>query len=174
MEKSKRPFTLLSFIRRTSASLMYLGYFPFASGTVGSAITVIGIWFLNHKYPCFFSPAHLMQYWLAIMAVIAVSIFLSSKSKDVFGSDDPSQVIIDELAGQFITFFMIPISLKVLVTGFVLFRFFDIVKPFPVHKFEELDDGVGIVMDDVAAGVYANICLMGILAGYSLVKGYLG
>lgn len=174
MEKNKQSFSLINFVRRTGASMLYVGYFPFASGTVGSAIAVAGVWYLNHKYPWFFTPAHLTHYWLAIMAVIAVSIFLSSKSKEIFGSDDPSQVIIDELAGQFVTFFMIPISIKVLVTGFVLFRFFDIVKPFPIHKFEELDDGVGIVMDDVAAGVYANICLILILATYQAVKVHLG
>lgn len=173
MEKSKQSFSFGNLLRRAGASMMFLGYFPFASGTLGSAVTVIGLWFVHQKYPHFFTPSYIVWYWFAIFAVIAVSIFLSSKCKDVFGCEDPSPIIIDELAGQFITFFLIPISLKTLIAGFVLFRFFDIVKPFPVHKMEEMDDGVGVTMDDVAAGVYANISLMLVLAGYNWVKGYL-
>ena len=173
MEKSRKSFSFGNFFRRTGASMLYLGYFPFASGTLGSAVTIAGLWFLHNKYPLFFTPAYIIYYWAAIMIVIAVSIFLSSNSKEIFGSDDPKQVIIDELAGQFITFFLIPFSFKTLIAGFVLFRFFDIVKPFPIHKMEELDDGVGITMDDVAAGVYANISLLIILAAYHWVKGYL-
>jgi phosphatidylglycerophosphatase A len=173
MEKTKKSFLFGNLLRRTGASMMYLGYFPFASGTLGSAVTVLGIWFIHEKYPLFFTAANIVYYWGAMIAVIAASIFISNKSKEVFGSDDPPQIIIDELAGQFITFFLIPISLQTLVTGFVLFRFFDIVKPFPVYKMEEMDDGVGIVMDDVAAGVYANVSLLLIIAGYQWVKGYL-
>lgn len=173
MEKTKLSNSFGNLLRRTGASMFYLGYFPFASGTLGSAVTVLGLWYLNQKYPLFFTAANIVYYWAAMIAVIAVSIFISNKSKEVFGSDDPSQVIIDELAGQFVTFFLIPISIQTLVAGFVLFRFYDIVKPFPVNKMEEMDDGVGITMDDVAAGVYANITLLIVMAGYHLVKAHL-
>jgi len=173
MEKTKKTFSFGNLFRRTGASMMYLGYFPFASGTLGSAVTVLGIWFIHQKYPLFFTAANMVYYWGAMIAVVAASILLSNKSKEVFGSDDPPQIVIDELAGQFITFFLIPISIQTLVAGFVLFRFFDIVKPFPVYKMEELDDGLGVVMDDVVAGVYANISLLLIIAGYQWVKGYL-
>lgn len=163
----------MNLLRRTGASLFFLGYFPFASGTLGSAVTVLLIWFVNLKYPFFFSSANIAYQWIAIMTVIAISIFLSSKSKDIFGSNDPSPVIIDELAGQLITFFLIPLSAKTLIAGFVLFRFFDIVKPFPVHNMEEIEGGVGITMDDVAAGIYANLSLLITLTLYHYVKAYL-
>jgi phosphatidylglycerophosphatase A len=68
---------------------------------------------------------------------------------------------------------MVPISLRTLILGFVLFRFFDIVKPYPVNDMQQLDDNIGITMDDVLAGVYANCSLLLILYGYDLVKGYL-
>ena len=68
---------------------------------------------------------------------------------------------------------MIPISLKTLLLGFLLFRFYDIVKPFPVYQMQELEEGVGVTMDDVVAGVLANVSLMIILAVYGWVKGYL-
>lgn len=173
MEKTRKPFSIVNLFRRTFASLMYLGYIPFASGTIGSAVTVLGVWYLNQKFPFFFDNAHIVWFWFAIAGIIGISIFLSNNSKEVFGSDDPSQVIIDEVAGQFITFFLIPISIYTLIAGFVLFRFFDIVKPFPVHSMEEIEGGTGITMDDVAAGVYANLSLMLIIFCYHWVKGYL-
>jgi phosphatidylglycerophosphatase A len=64
----------------------------------------------------------------------------------------------------------IPLSIKTLVLGFFLFRFFDIIKPYPVHTMESLDGGLGIVMDDVAAGVLTNVSLLVILFGYHFVK----
>ncbi len=173
METSKKPFSLLNLFRKIGASLFFIGYIPPASGTIGSALTVLGIWFVHAKYPVFFDIQHLVWYWGAAIALIAISIVLSSNAKNVFGKDDPSAVIIDEVAGQFITFFMIPISLYTLIAGFVLFRFYDIVKPFPVNKMEEMDDGVGITMDDIAAGVYANITILVLMACYHWVKGYL-
>ena len=77
------------------------------------------------------------------------------------------------MAGQVITFFMSPISIKTLLIGFLLFRFFDIVKPFPIGTMQELDGGVGVTMDDVLAGVFANISLFLILGGYQLIRSYL-
>jgi phosphatidylglycerophosphatase A len=79
-------------------------------------------------------------------------------------------VIIDECAGQFLTFLFVPLTLNTLVLGFLLFRFFDIVKPFPIYKMEELEGGVGITMDDVVAGIFANLSLLAIVAGYHIVK----
>jgi phosphatidylglycerophosphatase A len=104
---------------------------------------------------------------------VAVSLFFSKRAKETFGREDPGPVIIDEVAGQFITFFMVPLSLRTLVAGFLLFRFFDIVKPFPVDDMQQLDDNVGITMDDVIAGVYANVTLLVLIACYEWIRGYL-
>jgi phosphatidylglycerophosphatase A len=160
-------------IRKLGASVFFLGYFPYGPGTVGSAVTVGALWYLDYRYKNLFTPEHLVFYWGAIMILALVSIYLSSQSKEVFGSDDPKPVIIDEVVGQFVTFFMIPLSIRTLIVGFFLFRLFDIIKPFPVHRMEEMEGGVGITMDDIAAGVMANISLMLILAGYHWVKSYL-
>jgi phosphatidylglycerophosphatase A len=104
---------------------------------------------------------------------VLVSLLLSSRAKETFGKDDPGPVIIDEVAGQFITFFMVPLSVRTLIAGFLLFRFFDIVKPYPVNDMQQLDDSIGITMDDVIAGVYANISLLLLIAGYHWIRGYL-
>jgi len=165
--------TLSYWIRKLGASVFFLGYFPYGPGTVGSAVTVCALWYLDYRYQNLFTPEHLVFYWGAIMMLALVSIYLSSQSKEVFGSDDPGPVIIDEVVGQFVTFFMIPLSIRTLIAGFLLFRLFDIIKPFPVHHMEEMEGGVGITMDDVAAGVMANISLILILSGYHWVKSYL-
>jgi len=172
MGKIKKPFSLLSIIRKTGASLFFLGYFPFASGTIGSAAAAAGIWYTHSKWSSFYTAQNMVLYWGAMFLLVGISIFLSSRSKEIFGKDDPSQIIIDEVAGQFITFFMVPISIKTLIAGFILFRFFDIVKPFPINDMQELDGGVGVTMDDVLAGVFANVSLLIILAGYGLLRSY--
>jgi phosphatidylglycerophosphatase A len=111
--------------------------------------------------------------WAVALAVTTFSIIVGSRPREVFGSDDPRQVVIDEVAGQLVTFLFIPLSLKTLILGFFLFRFFDVVKPYPIHKFEALEGGLGITMDDVAAGVFANVTLIAILWGYHAVKALL-
>jgi phosphatidylglycerophosphatase A len=159
-------------IRKAGASVLFIGYLP-ASGTAASAVTAAGLWYVGCKTDLLHGPSATVWYWLFTLAVVGVSFFFSSRSRDLFGREDSSRIVIDEVAGQLITFLLIPLSLRTIIAGFVLFRFFDIVKPFPVYHMEELYDGVGVTMDDVAAGVLANISLLLILFGYHAVKGYL-
>ncbi len=173
MAKNNPKLSLLYWIRKIGASLFFLGYFPFASGTIGSLAAVGGLWFVHSRVGDLHTAERLPLYWGSIFILVAISIFLSNQSKTVFGKDDPSEIIFDELAGQVITFFMIPISFKTLLIGFLLFRFFDIVKPFPINNMQDLDGGVGVTMDDVLAGVFANISLFLILGGYQLIRSYL-
>jgi phosphatidylglycerophosphatase A len=165
--------SLLYWIRKAGASCLFLGYFPFAPGTVGALITVAALFFSIYRIGFILGPENALNYWWAMLAVIAVSMFLTDKGKEVFGEDDPKQTIFDEVAGQFVTFFMVPINIRTLLLGFVLFRFFDIVKPFPVHNLEEIEGGVGVTMDDVGAGALANITLMILLGAYHWIIGYL-
>jgi phosphatidylglycerophosphatase A len=158
-------------LRKMGASVFFLGYLP-ASGTVCSAATAGLLWYLQVRTRLQPSGTSVF-YWLACLAVIAVSFFLASGSCELFGKEDSGRIVIDEVAGQLITFLFVPITLRVLIAGFVLFRFFDIVKPFPVYMMEELEGGVGVTMDDVAAGVYANLSLMVTLMAYHAIKAHL-
>ena len=163
--------SLLVWIQRAFASMLFLGYIPFISGTIGSAATTALIW-----WGCCHGPKVLVTplgLWAVGLGVTAFSILVASRPRDVFGSDDPKEVIIDECAGQLITFLFIPLSLKTLILGFFLFRFFDIVKPYPIHKFEALEGSLGITMDDFAAGIFANITLIVTLWSYHSVKALL-
>ena len=153
--------------QKAISSLLFLGYVPLIPGTVGSAAVVFGLWYFQTRTQAVISP---LQWWIAVVALTALSIVASSRPREVFGRDDPPQVIIDECAGQLLTFFLVPLSLNTLLLGFLLFRFFDIIKPFPIYKLEEVEGGVGITMDDIAAGVFANISLLAILKGYHIVK----
>ncbi|MGD0102312.1 MAG: phosphatidylglycerophosphatase A, partial [Acidobacteriota bacterium] len=75
------------------------------------------------------------------------------------GQEDPSFVVIDEVAGQLLTLLFLPVNWLNLVLGFLAFRTFDIWKPFPIRKLESLGEGVGIMADDLLAGVYGNVLL---------------
>ncbi|MBN1758475.1 MAG: phosphatidylglycerophosphatase A [Chitinispirillaceae bacterium] len=165
----------LYWIRKAGASLMFLGFIPGAPGTVGSAATIAGIWYLSRheQLSRFVSPQQPLSWWILSIALVGVSLFFSSHARETFGKEDPGPVVIDEVAGQFITFFMVPITWRTLLAGFFLFRFFDIIKPFPVNDMQQLDDNVGITMDDVLAGVYANLALLAVLACYQWMRGYL-
>ena len=130
------------------ASVMFLGYAPVASGTVGSLPAIgVALW-LKEK------PAHL----LVLAAVIfLLGIAASARAQKLFGDDDPSEVTIDEFVGMLLAFLWLPMTLHCVVTVFILFRLFDIFKPFPARQFERLGGGLGIMADDVVAGIYANL-----------------
>jgi phosphatidylglycerophosphatase A len=162
--------TVRRWVQKAGSSLLFVGYFPFMSGTVGSAVAVGVLWLVHQRYPALFGPQYVLAHWLVLLGLVALSIMLSADAGELFGSEDPRQVVIDEFAGQMITFFLMPLSWRVLVLGFVLFRFFDVVKPFPVYTMEEIRGGVGITMDDVVAGVCANISLMAIYFAYHALK----
>jgi phosphatidylglycerophosphatase A len=111
------------------------------------------------------------QSWAAfLLAAVAVLVGIPAATRvaRASGLEDPQFVVIDEVAGQLITLIAVPVSWKSLLLGFILFRGFDIVKPPPVRQFERLPEGIGIVIDDVGAGLYA-LALMQIALHYGLL-----
>ena len=101
--------------------------------------------------------------WRLQLALIIIIFFVGVKSADAVikrtGNNDPSEVVIDEVCGILVTFFLIKANWQLAIIGFFLFRLFDIVKPFPVYQFEKLPRGWGVMADDVAAGLCANAIL---------------
>jgi phosphatidylglycerophosphatase A len=158
---------ITNWLQKALATLFFIGYFPWMPGTIGSAVLVAGLWYMQFRSHVVITPE---IWWLIAIGLTAFSILVSSRPGRVFGQEDPQQVVIDECAGQFITFIFIPLTLNILILGFLLFRFFDIVKPFPIYKMEELEGGIGITMDDVVAGIFANCSLLAILYGYNFIK----
>ena len=134
-------------------------------GSWGSAATVLLWWLLARSI----SPT--WQPWTAILlAAIAVlaGIPAATRVARASGLKDPQFVVIDEVAGQLITLIAVPLAWKSLLLGFILFRGFDIVKPPPVRLLERLPEGVGIVIDDVGAGVY-GLAVMQVVLHFGLL-----
>jgi phosphatidylglycerophosphatase A len=125
------------------------GYSPYASGTVGSLAACLLFIFIP-----------LDDYiWLAIsIAMFFIGIWVSGIVEKDIGKD-PGIVVIDEFVGQWIALLFLPKTIWILIAGFLVFRILDIIKPFPAADLEELDGGVGIMLDDVIAGIYTNIAL---------------
>jgi phosphatidylglycerophosphatase A len=94
----------------------------------------------------------------ALLATI-VGIPASTRVSRALGAADPSKVVIDEVAGQLIALIGAPLHWKCVLAGLILFRGFDIIKPFPLRRLERLPEGFGIMLDDVGAGIYALICM---------------
>lgn len=136
-------------------SFFYLGYSPFASGSCGT----IG------ALPLYYIMSQLLtdiQYLLLVIILSVFCIFLSFKAIKIYKNNDPKEVVLDEVVGYLVAMAFIKPTAVNIIIGFVLFRLFDIVKPFPINRLEKLKGGYGIVMDDIAAGIYTNLILIGI------------
>jgi phosphatidylglycerophosphatase A len=137
-------------LRLLVATYCGLGHFPFAPGTVGSLATlplIFLLWRLGG------SPAVVAG---AVVAALAGYATAGAAAKKL-GRPDPGPVVIDEVAGQFVALLFFAPTPTALVTGFLLFRLFDIWKPAPVRQAERLPGGSGIMTDDLVAGLYANL-----------------
>ena len=139
------------------ATFFGIGFLRPGSGTWASAVTVVLWWAASHYWlqPGWLLPAAIVASVLITIIGIPPSTTVARES----GVEDPGFVVIDEVAGQMIALIGIPLNWKYLLAGFILFRAFDIVKPFPLRRLEKLPEGTGIMMDDVGAGLYALVLL---------------
>ena len=139
-------------ILKLFCTFLYLGQLPLAPGTFGTLGAIIPYYII--------SEFRIPTYLITIIIFTLFSIFITNQTLKYYHSKDPGEIVIDEVCGYLFTMFMVPLSLFNVVIGFFLFRFFDILKPFPIRKIERLKDGYGIILDDVLAGIYANIVLL--------------
>ena len=125
-------------------------------GTWGSLVAMLLWWLIASRLP----PALQLPVLIAlIVSSIVLGIPAATLEARGCGKQDPSHVVIDEVAGQLLTLLGSPIAWKPLLAGFILFRAFDILKPPPIRRLEKLPEGTGIVVDDLGAGVYAFVVL---------------
>ena len=155
-----------------------VGYLPLAPGTWGSLVG-IGLYVLVRGLSMklfFFEAAHhnfnLLQVYYGVIAlelivvstITLVGTWAASRTEKLSGRKDPGKVVVDEVVGQFIALIPVPFILEAAwwpaILAFILFRFFDIVKPYPARRLESLHGGLGIMADDVIAGVYAALGVM--------------
>ena len=130
----------------------FVGYLPIAPGTWGSALA-IPIHFLLIRL----SAEH---YFTALGIIFVISVVTAGSAEKILDRKDPGAIVIDEILGMLITLIGAPNHILIWILGFLIFRFFDIVKPFPIRLIDRrINGGLGIVMDDVLAGVYSLIIL---------------
>ncbi len=180
-EEVKVPFPIT-----VLGSGFFIGFIPIASGTFGSLLA-LGIYLLPHVSEFYYLT-------LILLFVFIIGVFCSERMRQRYG-EDPSQVIIDEIAGQLFTFLVGSVVFELFfpfksfdpatafdtklvfgIIGFFAFRFFDIIKLEPAKYFDNKDSGWGIMMDDIAAGLYAGIvsAVLTHLAWYQFLRKYLG
>jgi phosphatidylglycerophosphatase A len=134
------------------ATVGYCGYFPMAPGTVGSAAGLV---------------FYLLVWWTQspvvevalIVLLFGAGVWAGTTAERYFGGIDPGPIVLDEVVGMLITLAFIPVGLSGALIGFLLFRLFDVTKPFPAGRLENLHGGLGVMADDAMAAIYANIAL---------------
>ena len=138
------------------ATVCNVGNIPFAPGTFGT-LAGLPLCYLLSRIP--WGKAFLL------IAFIIFAIYISDNAEKILGTKDPGSIVIDEVAGLLITLLYLPFNLQSVCLGFVFFRIFDIIKPFPIRQVESLfPGGLGIVLDDVIAGLFAHVLLRLFLA----------
>jgi phosphatidylglycerophosphatase A len=133
---------------RFIATGAYSGYFPIVAGTFGTIPAWLIAWFLLGKDD--------MVLLIAAVVTFAVSVWSSTAAEKFLGHDS-KKIVIDEWAGMFVAVLFLPYRLDVYLAAFVLFRFYDVIKPFPAGYCESIPKGWGITLDDIFAGIYANL-----------------
>ncbi|MBN2356222.1 phosphatidylglycerophosphatase A [candidate division KSB1 bacterium] len=135
------------FAAKLSSSTFGSGFFPVAPGTIGAAIAVAGLWFVE------------LSTWMlsgCIVILFFLGVWASTRVEKIWGAD-PGRVNLDEVVGMMVSVLFLPKTLTMYAGAFLFFRIFDIAKPFPVNRAERLRAGWGIMMDDLIAGIYANL-----------------
>lgn len=134
------------------ASGAFLGYSPVAPGTVGSLLGIM------LYIPLSFLPVYYYVPFLLLASLLSFRI--ADNAERHFGKKDCQVIVIDEVVGVFFTMLLIPPTLINLAAGFLIFRVFDILKPFPARWIDRnVKGGIGVVLDDIVAGIYSNIAL---------------
>ncbi len=142
-----------SFLSRALATAGGAGYSPIAPGTAGTLVAIPVAWF----------TATLSLHWFLALATLVtlIGVWAANEADRFWGTHDSGRIVIDEVAGYLITVALVDRSSFVaLAAGFILFRLFDILKPFPIaHVDKYVRSGLGVMLDDVLAGIMAGVCL---------------
>lgn len=141
---------LRRFIIKTLSTFFYVGYLPLIPGTFGSLAGILIYYLVKDSS---------LTYMMATIILVFSGLLVCGPAEQVFAKKDPKYVVIDEVLGMLISLLFIPYQLRFVVMGFILFRMFDTIKPYPVRRIEELRGAWGIMGDDIVAGIYTNIVL---------------
>jgi len=138
------------------ATCAHIGYAPVAPGTFGSAAALVLYYLVRRQ-------ASTTIELVTIGVVLIVGLWSATEAEHHFGGIDPGPVVIDEVIGMLITLAFHPVNVLGALTGFFIFRVLDVVKPWPARRLELLPGGLGVVLDDVMAGIYGNLMMWGLV-----------
>ncbi|MFA5339639.1 MAG: phosphatidylglycerophosphatase A [Candidatus Omnitrophota bacterium] len=147
---------------RLVSTCFYAGYIPKIPGTAGSVCGLLLFLLVNYSLPVTF---------ITLSVLTAAALLVIRSAEELFGKKDSRRIVIDEAIGMMIALLFIPMRPELIALAFVLFRVFDITKPFPIKRIEKIESPWGVVLDDAVAAVYANLSvrLIAILAFKSAV-----
>jgi phosphatidylglycerophosphatase A len=148
--RSRQRLSEIPIVPRFIATGFFSGYAPIAPGTAGSAAALLFFLIPGFGHPEVLLPATLIVFILGGIAAGAAEKILGP---------DPPPVTIDEVAGMWLSLWFLPLTLPLVFAAFLLFRFFDIIKPFPARHFDKKSGGWNIMLDDVMAALYTNVIL---------------
>jgi phosphatidylglycerophosphatase A len=176
--EKRKPDGVLDYVA-LAVTTFGVGYLPLAPGTWGSMVGVViylsAEWFniyVGISILRLSQPTDSFLAWMAVFILISLLLFsfagiwASGRATELLGNSDPPEAVVDEVMGQLITFLFIPFGVPwpFILTGFLLFRLFDVWKPYPIDSLQVLPGGIGVCADDILAGVYAGTCLSVIYA----------
>jgi len=129
----------------------FSGRMPIAPGTAGTVVGVVLYLLVKDLSSLLYSAV--------FVTVTLIGTWAAGAADNVLGAMDSPTIVIDEIAGYLLAMFLIPFAWWAVIAGFVLFRFFDILKPWPVNKLQDIPGGPGVMLDDIGAGIYTNVIL---------------
>ena len=144
----------MRFITKLLSTFFYVGYLPLIPGTFGSLAGIILIYLIE---------LYALNYVLLTVGVIAIGFLVCGRAEKAMAKNDPRFVVIDEVSGMLLSLVFIPYDIKLVVLAFILFRVLDTLKPYPAGRLERLKGSVGIMSDDLIAGLYTNLILQVVL-----------
>jgi len=142
----------MKLLSKVISTFFGLGYFPVAPGTITSLVVILA-------YKFYLYQLSWPLYLLILFLLFLVGVYTSTKFSAESNKKDPRKIVIDEACGQLLVLFRMPEAWFPVLASFILFRVFDIVKPYPIKKVEALPAGWGIMMDDVVAAIYAGVII---------------
>jgi phosphatidylglycerophosphatase A len=140
----------MKWIVRFLATGFFVGYSPFAPGTMGTLLALLLYAVL---------PTTVTFYWMLILFLIIAGTLISHLAESILGEVDSPKIVIDEICGYFIAMAFLPKTVSLMIIGFVIYRLLDVVKIYPTKKFEMVAGGIGVMLDDIYAGVITNLIL---------------
>jgi phosphatidylglycerophosphatase A len=144
-----------NFIVKATSSFLFIGYLPLVPGTFGS-LAGVGLFYALRGVTA-------VNYFLFILGIVALGLVTSGRMESLLNKKDPRCVVIDEVAGMLLALSFMPHDFKIIFLGFLVFRILDTLKPYPAIRLQNMHGAVGIMGDDLVAGIYTNLVLQVIL-----------